>query len=403
MAKRKATPCIKCGRPTKGRVWKLCAHCDPGLLHSMYPELAGQDAAPAAPITAEPAVLCVDSSAAECAACPDEECRAQALPLVTEPAPAPETQTPNPETQNLLGFEAIAAAVDEPIPDFDPIGEAHVGLAFLRRMEAAEAVLGAKVGYLQWKQGRILLRFRDALGYGEWYPWLDQHFGSRNREQTARNYMHIAVNATEQQARTLPLSDLYRLVGILREDHGVHGVRVVEKFREKLFKLDLDKLCANGQKVIRDVATALPPEMAAAYVAGILDDVEDISKRYMHNVHAELKDNALEVFGSLPPPDEDVECHAPTPALSMSLDLGRSSANHERTFRVGLLCIPAANDPALLSIGGTWVPEGKLPEIIELLIAFQGEIETLRERERQEATEQQSAERGQTTPAGQSF
>lgn len=173
--------------------------------------------------------------------------KVEPAPAVTTEAPAPvepapvETATPAPvepeqiqnpnesKSQTVLNLtpasdDDIARAVREPVPEFDLEGEEHVGVGFINRMFTAEDGLSKRCGYLQWKMGKVLLAFKTQGPqgkHGNWLKFVEKHF--RFTDQTARNWIEVAINCSEEDARTMTISDLYRKAGILPDPGEKRG------------------------------------------------------------------------------------------------------------------------------------------------------------------------------------
>jgi hypothetical protein len=249
----------------------------------------------------------------ECEECGEWEC-------VCERDPAP-TQAEAMEMGAMLdAAEEIDKAVAEPVPDFD---DAQVGVAFVNRMRAAETKISGKVAYLQWKIGRALLQLRKLTPHGQWLKFLEEHFDFT--DQTARNYMEIAMNCEQQEAETLPIADLYRKVGIMPEPGQKRRKSILQELeawndRSDNMRKELRAYAEGARAMLRKVEEFAPDSVArfrdgvitsAAYLA---EGFQQVAREF-HNVSDE------QTQPKVPYPGEGVESQTADGKSQTVLDL----------------------------------------------------------------------------------
>jgi len=104
---------------------------------------------------------------------------------------------------------ALAEAMPEEASD------EHVIVAYIRRMNQAEAWASKKIALLQWRQGFILNRAKEKH-QGDWTAWAEASLPYDVR--TALNHRDLATYFTEEEARTSSPTELYDQIAVIKAE-----------------------------------------------------------------------------------------------------------------------------------------------------------------------------------------
>lgn len=129
----------------------------------------------------------------------------------TSPSAGPEQDKS--ETVSDLHSGILDLALAEAMPE--EASDEHVIVAYIRRMNQAEAWASKKIALLQWRQGFILNRAKEKH-QGDWTAWAEASlpYGVR----TALNHRDLAAYFTEEEARTSSPTELYDQIAVIKAE-----------------------------------------------------------------------------------------------------------------------------------------------------------------------------------------